>query len=60
VVLKVYGWVELGGGNRGCKTCVGIFRTLLNRSPFIEVHKFSKSGRSGEQYPALLVLLMND
>jgi len=33
LVLKAYGWVELGGGNRGCKTCVGIFRTLLNRSP---------------------------
>jgi len=21
LVLKLYGWVELGGGKRGCKTC---------------------------------------
>jgi len=40
--------------------CVGIFKTLLNRSTFIEVHKLLKSGRSGEQYPFLLLLLMND
>ena len=49
-----------GGGSSGCNTCIGIFKTLLNRSTFIEVHKLLKSGRSGEQYPLLLLLLMND
>ena len=44
-----------GGGSSGCSTCVGIFKTLLNRSTFIEVHKLLKSGRSGEQYPFTLV-----
>ena len=33
----------------GPSTCVGTFKTLLNRSTFIEVHKLLKSGRSGEQ-----------
>jgi len=41
-------------------TCVGLFKTLLKRSSLIKVDKFSKSGRSGEQYSALLLLLMND
>ena len=44
-----------GGGSSGCSICVGIFKTLLNRSTFIEVHKLLKSGRSGEQYPSLLL-----
>jgi len=48
------------GGSSGCSTCVGILKTLLNRSTFIEAHKLLKSGRSGEQYPFLLLLLMND
>ena len=26
-----------GGGSSGCSTCIGIFKTLLNRSTFIEV-----------------------
>ena len=49
-----------GGGSSGCNTCIGILKTLLNRSTFIEVHKLLKPGRSGEQYPLLLLLLMND
>jgi len=49
-----------GGGSSRCNTCIGIFKTLLNRSTFIEVHKLLKPGRSGEQYPLLLLLLMND
>jgi len=47
------------GGSSGCSTCIGIFKTLLNRSTFIELHKLLKSGRSGEQYPFLLLMLMN-
>ena len=35
-----------GGGSSGCSTCIGIFKTLLNMSTFIEVHKLLKSGRS--------------
>jgi len=34
----------MGGGSSGCSTCVGIFKTLLNRSTFIEVHKLLKTG----------------
>jgi len=49
-----------GGGSGGCSACIGIFKTLLNRSTFIVVHQLLKSGRSGEQYPFLLLLLMND
>ena len=44
-----------GGGSSGCNKCIGIFKTLLNRSNFIEAHKLLKSGRSGEQYPFLLL-----
>jgi len=58
--IAVYDWRPTGGGSSGCSTCVGIFKTLLNRSTFIQVHKLLKSGRSGEQYPFLLLLLMND
>ena len=43
-----------GGGSSGCNTCIGIFKTLLNRSTFVEVHKLLKSGRSGEQIDRLI------
>ena len=50
-------WEALGGGRRGCKTCSGWFKILLNNCLSAVEHRVAKSSISLSQTPDRLLLL---
>ena len=52
-------WEALGGGRRGCKTCSGWFKILLNNCLSAAEHRVAKSLVSLSQKPDRLLLLRN-
>ena len=50
-------WEALGGGRRGCKTCSGWFKILLNNCLSAAEHRVAKSSISLSQTPDRSLLL---
>ena len=48
-------WAALGGGRRGCKTCSGWFKILLNNCLSAVEHRVAKSSVSLSQKPELII-----